>query len=594
MSDRRKTQVKTNTKRAPVGPPPAAFSLSRFKDGMEHHFKWLMAILLAAIVVGSIAFFAGTPFANVQDTNSQTGGMDDVMAKVDGEPITRAQLENAVNQEQRMMQMFGHPTSIADEPTTYQQAMKELVQHQVELAAAKKSKVQVSDEDYNTEFNQQVDKSLQSRESRYQTPADFEAYLKSQGKTLADERKTVGDEMYQNADRQGVDLREDLTNYLQVQNFKKQYEEKLTLPRFVRYSQIVVSSNPTPKPGVTTPPSAAEKAAADSAAKAKADSLMKQLQGGADFATLAKSSSSALSKDKGGDEGWANPVGPGAPDYLKGAAPAKINQLLGPIKSSDGYHIVKIMGETTQLPKDAKPETDGAITQAADEQYQKYLDDLVTKAKVVYVDPLIRGVMAQAKPDNAAALAAYSLALKKSALTPEEKGWVAFAAGQLLMSQNQPVQALADFDIALKGDPTSAEAWMAHGDAQNKLNKSAQAKEDYKSALKVATGNPMVLAQLGSKFSALKDPTDAAAAMQAAQQASQRGGMGGMGGGMIPGMAPGGGSIQMSPQGGGSPIQISPQGGAPGAVPAAAGTIHIGGSHPASGHSAKSGGHGSH
>ncbi|MDQ2731470.1 MAG: peptidyl-prolyl cis-trans isomerase, partial [Armatimonadota bacterium] len=412
--------------------------------------------------------------------------------------------------------------------------------------------------------------------------------------TLADVRKSIGDEMYQAGDRQGVDLREELTSYLQVQNFKKQYEEKLTLPRFIRYSQIVVSSNPTPKPGATTPPTAAEKTAADAAAKTKADALLKQLQGGADFATLAKSSSSAFSKDKGGDEGWTNPTGPGALDYLKGAATAKANQLLGPLKSFDGYHILKVTGETTQLPKDAKPETDGALIQAADEQYQKYLDDLVTKAKVIYVDPLVKGVIAQAKPDNAAALAAYGLALRKSSLTTEERGWVSYAAGQMLMSQNQAVAALADFDAALKSNPTSPDVLMAHGDAQNKLNKPAQAKEDYQKALKVATGNPMVLAQLGSKFSALKDPADAAAAMQAAQQASQRGGAGGMGGSMFPGMSPGGRGIQMSPQGASSSIQVMPQGGAPASVPAAGGTVHVGSAKPTSGHSSKSGGHGSH
>lgn len=84
---------------------------------------------------------------------------------------------------------------------------------------------------------------------------------------------------------------------------------------------------------------------ADAAAKAKAEDILKQLNAGGDFAKLAeKYSDDPGSARNGGDLGW---VGRGMmvkpfEDALFGIA--KVGEIVGPVRSQYGYHLIKLLG----------------------------------------------------------------------------------------------------------------------------------------------------------------------------------------------------------------------------------------------------------
>lgn len=80
------------------------------------------------------------------------------------------------------------------------------------------------------------------------------------------------------------------------------------------------------------------------AAKAKAESLVKQLRAGADFATLAKANSAdPSSAGKGGDMGWFE-RGQMVPEFDAAAFSLPIGQISDPIRTQQfGYHIIKVL-----------------------------------------------------------------------------------------------------------------------------------------------------------------------------------------------------------------------------------------------------------
>lgn len=70
-----------------------------------------------------------------------------------------------------------------------------------------------------------------------------------------------------------------------------------------------------------------------------ANEIMKMLEGGADFATLAKEKSTGPSGPSGGDLGW---FGPGAmvPEFDQAVAEMKVGEFVGPVKTQFGYHVI--------------------------------------------------------------------------------------------------------------------------------------------------------------------------------------------------------------------------------------------------------------
>ncbi|WP_115718299.1 peptidylprolyl isomerase [Gallaecimonas mangrovi] len=80
-------------------------------------------------------------------------------------------------------------------------------------------------------------------------------------------------------------------------------------------------------------------------AKAKAEAALKEIQGGKDFAAVAKAESTdKFSAEKGGDLGWSQQgVYDKAFDKALFAI-KKEGEVVGPIKSSFGYHLIKLTG----------------------------------------------------------------------------------------------------------------------------------------------------------------------------------------------------------------------------------------------------------
>ncbi len=72
-----------------------------------------------------------------------------------------------------------------------------------------------------------------------------------------------------------------------------------------------------------------------------AESIMMRLSKGEDFAALAKRFSKCPSKSKGGNLGWFG-KGDMVPEFEKACFEGKKGDIVGPIKTEFGYHIILI------------------------------------------------------------------------------------------------------------------------------------------------------------------------------------------------------------------------------------------------------------
>jgi peptidyl-prolyl cis-trans isomerase D len=84
----------------------------------------------------------------------------------------------------------------------------------------------------------------------------------------------------------------------------------------------------------------------DAAQKARAEAAVRKLRAGADFAALAKAESDDPgSKASGGDLG-SFPRGRMVKEFEQAAFAAKDNEIVGPVKTNFGYHVIQVLGRT--------------------------------------------------------------------------------------------------------------------------------------------------------------------------------------------------------------------------------------------------------
>lgn len=112
----------------------------------------------------------------------------------------------------------------------------------------------------------------------------------------------------------------------------------------------------------------------------KANALLAQIRGGANFAELATANSrDTLSAPQGGSLDW-SPRGINLPEFENAVWNAKPGDLLGPIQTQLGFHIVLIEG------REVRPLSEGDLARVRDAAYRQWLQQAREKAAIKIVD----------------------------------------------------------------------------------------------------------------------------------------------------------------------------------------------------------------
>lgn len=317
---------------------------------------------------GQAAAPGATPAPVAESTPITPDKMPDVVAKVNGQAIKKDDLVKGAQVVRMKMAQMGQPVALTG--TFYHQVLDELIGITLLQQQAKAAGIAPSE----AEVNQQV----AARKSSFPSEEVYKQALQQTGLTEDLLRKQTRDQM---AVQKYVETKV-VANIAVTDQAAKDFYEKnkaeIHTPERLHLRHILLRVDPK-----TATPADKQKA------KAKADDLLKQIQGGADFAKLATASSEDPgSKVQGGDLGWMVLGQQTVPPSFEKAAAAltKPNEISPVVESPFGYHIIQLVERAapTAVPYDqVKDRIAGMLKQKqAQEMVQNRIKELRSKAKV--------------------------------------------------------------------------------------------------------------------------------------------------------------------------------------------------------------------
>jgi peptidyl-prolyl cis-trans isomerase D len=241
--------------------------------------------------------------------------------------------------------------------------------------------VTVSDHDVRDSYRQQATKIkfdyavINSEDLRKQinpTDAELQAFFKQSAGRYKDAIPETRKLSYIALNQTAVPGGAPAVSDQQVQQYYQGHQKDYQVPEEVKVRHILIKVDAGADPKV------------DAAAKQKAEDLLKQIKGGADFAALAKANSDDPgSKEQGGELGMIQ-RGVTVPAFEKAAFGLEPGQISDVIKTQFGYHIIKVEEKQTAHLKsldEVKAQILATLTRQAEaDQQANFAQQLATEA----------------------------------------------------------------------------------------------------------------------------------------------------------------------------------------------------------------------
>jgi peptidyl-prolyl cis-trans isomerase C len=284
-----------------------------------HSRKWALALGLAGlcglVLTTACGGDSGAKLAkDIQVTDASiTGKPEDVIAKVNGQAITVAEMNLVASR--------GAPQPGGPQKDAQLQALNSLIDQLVLANAAAQKGLTVPDS--------LVDPMITRWEGQFTNPQDRDKRLADMGMTLPQLREKIRlDQLVQQF------VRETVQDTLKVSDAELQSYYDANAAQFeqgesVHARHILVSCDPAATPEVKE------------AAKRKAEALGRRVRGGEDFAAVASAESDCPSKAQGGDLGFFTRdrmVKPFA-DAAFALSPGQVSDV---VETQFGYHVIKL------------------------------------------------------------------------------------------------------------------------------------------------------------------------------------------------------------------------------------------------------------
>ena len=289
--------------------------------------------------------------------------LPDVVARINGEPLSKAEFENAI----RMLEsQAGQGVPYDKRNEVYRQVLDQLVGFRLLLQETKARKIVVAETEIDATINQ-MRKQFPSEEA-------FTTAMAAQSVTLAKLKEDVRTQMLVTKFMEAEIGPTVKVTDADIQAFYAQNTDKFNQPETMRASHILIR----------IPQNADD--AAKTQARAQAGTVLTKVQGGGDFAALAKEfSQDAGSAPNGGDLGFFARTQM-VPAFGDVAFSLKPGQVSGLVETQYGFHIIKA-GEHRAARVVPLAEASGEIRQFLTQQQQQqkaqaYVNSLKAKAKI--------------------------------------------------------------------------------------------------------------------------------------------------------------------------------------------------------------------
>lgn len=290
----------------------------------------------------------------------------DPVAKVNGTPITRKDLELQKMVLLEQAKRMGYQPSDKDMPFIEQEAVKSLIEMEVARQEAIKQGIKADPKELEKRFG--------DFKAQFKNPDEFQKYLKDMNYTEEKLKQETGKELmiYTLMDQWSANA--PAVTDADLKAYYDGHAEQFKHGERVKASHILIQA----KEGA----SAEEKAAA----KQKAAGILAQLKGGADFAKLAaENSDDPGSKSRGGELGYFK-KGQMVKEFEEAAFSTKPGELSGVVETKYGFHILKVAAHEAEGAvafEETKPRLRNFMeTQKKRELIQQKLTELQKTSKV--------------------------------------------------------------------------------------------------------------------------------------------------------------------------------------------------------------------
>jgi len=295
---------------------------------------------------------------------------DAILARVNGKGIPAVQLEQTVRifLETNSQDPGSMP---ADQlKSLRKQLLDSLIGSEVLFQVAQTARITVPEES--------VDGQIQQLRSRFPSEEEFNRYIQSQGISLVDmeeriRRNLATTELVQRE----VDSKIAVSDS-EIADYYKKNKDRMRREEAVKLSEIFIRSE------AKAPPSSKTKA------REKIEALLKEVQSGKDFATVARTHSESPDAKRGGEMGFISRKST-LPVLADAAFRLKVGEVSDVVETPFGYHILKVAerrapGEIKL--EEAKQQISQAVFQEKErDAFSAYLNRLKGGAKIEILIP---------------------------------------------------------------------------------------------------------------------------------------------------------------------------------------------------------------
>jgi len=289
----------------------------------------------------------------------------DIVATVDGVPVTKVDLLSRATEAQGALAQRGVPP----QPTTrsfYRAVLDDLIGSRLlakDLDGQGKSA-----------SAQEIDQQLAAVRGQFKTEQEFDDMLKARGFDRERLRREIAESLTVNRWVQESVIPSIKVTEAEQRQFYSDNQDRMLLPEGVRVRHILV---------IVTPKDSPQERAAK---RQKAQDLRAKVAAGADFATVAKESSEDPgTAPKGGEVGWIQ-RGQTVPLFEQAAFALEPGKLSEIVETRFGYHVIQVeekRAETKLGFDEVKERIDGVLKQhKLEEAVRVRLNELGAKAKI--------------------------------------------------------------------------------------------------------------------------------------------------------------------------------------------------------------------
>jgi peptidyl-prolyl cis-trans isomerase C len=243
--------------------------------------------------------------------------LPEVLARVDGESVTRADFEKYITQ---MEANAGQPVPKEQRNEIYRKALDQLVTIKLLTREAKSRAIKADDK--------AVDDQMQKIRSQFPSEDEYKKALASRGVTPERLREDMLTESRINVMMDAEAAGGPAVTDAEIRDFYEKNPERFKQPEGVRASHILLRVQPGDEAGKKK-------------ARAAIESILKQAKAGKDFGDLARKHSNDGSAQSGGDLGFFTKDRM-VPEFANAAFALKPGQISDVVETQFGYHIIKL------------------------------------------------------------------------------------------------------------------------------------------------------------------------------------------------------------------------------------------------------------